>query len=102
MCTEYTDEYKQEIIRKFPEDVRNYYQQVKSDYDEFTNNKDIPDPEKSIKDKYPWLRVQRFTKRSVISNFKTTIKDLFNVTRSSDCLDENNETSSRSRLILIG
>lgn len=78
MCTEYNDEYKKKIIRKYQEDARNYYQKVKTDYDDFKNNKDIKEPEKQIKKKYPWLRVLHFTKRSDISNFKTSIKDLFN------------------------
>tara|TARA_B110000483_G_scaffold89326_1_gene110289 strand:- start:4658 stop:7060 length:2403 start_codon:yes stop_codon:yes gene_type:complete len=78
MCTEYNDEYKQHLIRKFNEDVRNYYQQVKTDCDDFTNNKDISEPQKCLKNKYPWLRDLRFTKRSDISKFKTTVKDLLN------------------------
>jgi len=76
MCTENNDEYKENLIRKFNKDARNYYQQVKTDYDDFTNDPNIPEPHKSLKKKYPWLRDLGFTKRSDISKFKTTVKDL--------------------------
>ena len=78
MSTEINDEYKQELIRKFNEDVRNYYEQVKTDYNNFTNNPDISNPEKMLKNKYTWLRDQHFTKRSDISKFKALVKDMFN------------------------
>ena len=77
MCTKYKDEDKQELIRKFHQDVRDYYKQVKNDYDDFTNNKDISHPVKCIKQKYDYLRNLNFTKRSDISIFKATIQDLF-------------------------
>ena len=78
MCSKYKDEDKQELIRKFQEDVCNYYKQVKTDYIDFKNNKDISEPAKCIKRKYPWLGALRFTKLSVISDYKSRIKDLFN------------------------
>ena len=77
MCTEYKDEVKRELIRKFQEDVYNYNKQVETDYINFKNNKDISEPEKYMKSRYTWLGT-RFTKRSVISNYKPRIKDLFN------------------------
>lgn len=77
MCTEYKDEYKKVLIN-FCEDVHKYYKQVKTDYDEFTNNPHITDPQKCIKVKYTWLGRLRFTKRSDISKFKAEVKDLLN------------------------
>jgi hypothetical protein len=76
MSTEINDEYKHELIRKFNEDVRNYYKQVETDYDNFKNNPDISNPEKMLKNKYPWLRHLNFTKRSNISKFKPLLKDI--------------------------
>jgi hypothetical protein len=55
-----------------------YYQQVKSDYNNFINNNDISEPQKILKKKYPWLSDQGFTKRSDISKFKAPVKDLLN------------------------
>lgn len=78
MCIEINDEYNPELIIKFNKDVNNYYEQVKTDYNEYNNNQDIPEPEKFIKKKYPWLSKLRFTKRSNISNFKALVKDIFN------------------------
>tara|TARA_B100000780_G_C21123451_1_gene455302 strand:- start:1835 stop:4108 length:2274 start_codon:yes stop_codon:yes gene_type:complete len=78
MCTDITDEYRQNFIIRFNEDLINYYEQVKTDYDEYINNPDIVEPEKCIKNKYSWLRKSRFTKRSVISNFKAQLKDILN------------------------
>lgn len=78
MCTEYNDEYKQKIIEKFHKDKYDYCQKVKRDYDSYNKNKDISDPVKSIKNKYPWLRDQHFTKRSDISYYYPLVKDLFN------------------------
>ena len=78
MSTEINDEYKQELIIKFNEDVRNYYEQVNTDYDNFKNNPDISNPEKMLKNKYPWLRHLHFTKRSNVRKFKALVKDMFN------------------------
>lgn len=76
MSTEINDDDKQELIRKFNEDVRNYLEKVKTDYDYFKNSKDIQHPEKQIKKKYPWLIKASFTKRSNISKRKPLIKDM--------------------------
>jgi hypothetical protein len=76
MCTEINEEYKQELIIKFNEDVNNYYEQVKTDCNEYINNQDIQEPVKNIKNKYTWLSKLRFTKRSNISDFKAQLQDI--------------------------
>lgn len=77
MSTEDNDEYKQHLIIKFMEDVRIYYQIVKSDYNNFTNN-NVSEPQRLLKKKYHWLEGRHFTKHSDISKFKAPVMDLLN------------------------